>query len=313
MNDLNQADLEPVADDTDDYSEFLDQETDDLDDAVESLADDEDDVETDDEAEAEEEVVEDDDQPDEDEAADSDDSVKVSLEDGEEVTLKELKAGYFRQKDYTHKTTEIAEQRKATEAVQAHYETQSKFVESTLQNLSSYLQGLIPAEPSLQLAQSDPGAYQYQKALRESAISELGQLGQMQDGVAANKQEVSQADMQRYRDAEAAKLVKVLPHLSDPSRRAAFDAANQKAAMDFGFTQDEIAQTADSRILQLVHFARIGKLAETNRNNAKRRVETPKSGKAKPPTVSINSSNRQGMQRLSKSGSINDAMNIDFD
>ena len=60
------------------------------------------------------------DETDEDDAEDSQaeqpvvpDKVKVKTVDGEEeVTLEELKLGYMRQRDYTSKTTEVANQRR---------------------------------------------------------------------------------------------------------------------------------------------------------------------------------------------------------
>lgn len=38
---------------------------------------------------------------------------------GEQVSIDELKAGYFRQKDYTQKTQELAAERKRIEELQA--------------------------------------------------------------------------------------------------------------------------------------------------------------------------------------------------
>lgn len=297
----------PVVDDTDDYTGYLDPETDTPDEDETALVDDE--------PEEEEATPEAEEEPEEAAEPEADEDVLVTLDGDEKVTLKDLKAGYFRQADYTRKTTELAQERKTVEATKAQLAERTTVVETALQNLSGYLQGLIPPEPPLQLAQTDPGRYQYQRALRESAIAELGQLVSIKGEVDTHKQSVSEADQRAYREAEAQRLVKAMPHLTDPGKRAAFDASVKAAALEFGFTEDEVAATVDHRILRLVHYARIGQKAEVNRNNAARRVvETPKEGKAKPSTVPARVvQNQRALRQLSKTGSLADAMKIDFD
>ena len=143
-------------------------------------------------------------------------------------------------------------------------------------------------------------------------MGELQKLFDIQKDVDGHKTETSGKDAEAYRTEQAASLVKAMPHLSDPVKRAAFDREVAATAQEFGFSADEIAATADSRILQMVHYARIGKRSEQNRNNAKRRVQTPMKGKARP-SATTPKANPKAMQRLSKSGSIHDAMEIDFD
>jgi hypothetical protein len=247
------------------------------------------------------------------EPAEEDDSVMVTLDGDEKVTLKDLKAGYFRQRDYTQKTTEVAQERKAVEATKAALAERTSVLETALQNLGGYLQGLIPPEPPLQLAQTDPGRYQYQRALRENAIAELGQLVSIKGQVDTHNQAVSEAELREYRDREQAALVKAMPALADPVKRVAFDQSVKTAAKAFGFTDDEISATADHRILRLVHFARLGQKAEENRNNAKKRIETPRMGKATPAVAPVNVANKKAMHALTKSGNWKDALRIDFE
>lgn len=308
---MKDSDLD-VVDDNDVADDFEDQEFDNFDDAAGTLEDD--DSLEDGQPEDDLEETEDGNDPDDEVEPDAEDDVLVKLDSGDEVPLSELKSGYLKDKDYRHKTTELAEERKQLAETQQSFAQRSNFVETTLTNLTTYLENLVPPEPPISLAQSDPGAYQYQKALRENAISELAQLVQMQDGLGQAHQGFSQEDVVRLKGEEDAKLLKAMPHLSDPAKRAVFDTAIKETAIEFGFTEDEVAGAVDHRILQLVHYARLGKRAVTNRNNAKRRVETPKKGKARPAKVTAKSSgNRKAKERLSKSGSLEDAMGIDFD
>jgi hypothetical protein len=286
---------------TDSTSE--DQDFDTFADAVAALEDDENPA--DGQPEAEE------DQPDP--SPEDDSSVFVDV-DGEKLTLAELKAGYYRQKDYTHKTTEVAEQRKQVEAIKASLSERTSVVETALQNLSGFLQNLIPPEPPLSLARTDPGQYQYQRALRESAIAELGQLVAIKGPVEQTKAAGSEAEFREYQAREQAELVKAMPALADPVKRTAFEQSVKNHAKAFGFTDQEIAATADHRVLRVLHYAAIGQRAEQNRAAAAKRVDSPKPGAAvqtAKPVVSAEAD--KAKRRFYQTRSIKDATKLDFD
>jgi hypothetical protein len=270
--------------------------------------------------EAAAEALEDDAEPEEEPVAEEadaesedDDGVEVTLDSGDKVTLKELKEGYFRAKDYTHKTTEVANERKAVEATKSQLSEQAKVIDTVAQNLHDYLQSLIPPPPSIELARTNPGEYQYQLAIRENAIAELQQLGTMKGAVDQSRQAMSEAELRDYQAREQAALVKAMPALADPAKRASFDSLIKATAKDFGFSDEEVSQTHDNRILRLVHYARLGMKAEENRKNASRRVETPKVMKAKPAASPVNVDNKKAMHALAKSGSWRDAIKVDFE
>jgi len=242
------------------------------------------------------------------------DDVVVRLGDGEEVALGELKNGYFRQKDYTHKTEEVAEERKALAATREDYAKNAQSLQTAYSNLSQFLEGLIPPEPDIALAQSDPATYQYQTALRNNAIAELQKVSAAGQEVNNGVQNTYQQDLDRYKADEETKLVKAMPILKQPGRRAAFDAANEKTGLEFGFSKEEIEKTSDHRILRLVHYARMGMTAEQNRKNAGRRVAGKPNAGNRPNTAAAKpSGNGSAMKRLAKSGSLEDAMAVDFD
>lgn len=310
------GDLEPVVEEQAQDSGPEDLEYDNLDDALAALGDDDPPDEEEPAEASEDEADEADEADDEDEESDVEDAI-VELPDGEKLSLSEiadLKANGLRAADYTRKTTEIANERKAVEQTKAQYAERLQFAESTLQKIHQFVEGMIPPEPSLDMARADPGAFMEARAIREQAIAELTKLVTIGENVKSHKGGASEADAKAFREAETKKLVETMPHLRDPVKKHAFDEAVAKTAADFGFSPEEIAATADHRILRLVHYARMGKRSETNRNNAKRRVQTPTKGKAKPsqaPAQTVQS--RQAMQRLAKSGSYEDALRVDFD
>lgn len=242
----------------------------------------------------------------------ADENVEVTIDNGEKVTLAELKAGYFRAKDYTFKTTQLAQDREALNTSRSELSERTQVVETILQNLSGLVESLIPPEPDLALARTKPGEYQYQKAIRENVISEIGRLVTMKGAVDEAKASFSEAEVREYKAREDAALVKSLPNLADPAKRAAFDSRIKAAAKEFGFSDAEISQTHDHRILETLHYAAIGRKAMENRLAASRRVETPKQAKAKSAPAPINVSNRKAMHQLSKTGSIRDAIKVDF-
>lgn len=265
----------------------------------------------DEEADDSDDLLLDGDEPDEDgEDGDSvSDDVLVTMSDGTKQTLAELKRGFFRAKDYTHKTEAVAQERKTVEAIRESYNQNAAALQQAYQRMTQFVESLVPPAPPLSLAQNDPGAYQYQMALRNSAIAELQDVYQAKENTDQAIQGASAADIARYKAEEEAKLLAALPALRDPSRKAAFDAANKKTAIEFGFTENEIMDTADHRILQFVHYARIGKLAEQNRKNAGRRVaEKPQSG-ARPSTIAATSSQKieSLRRRAEKTQSVEDA------
>ncbi|CCN84541.1 conserved hypothetical protein [Vibrio nigripulchritudo SFn27] len=238
----------------------------------------------------------------------------ITLDDGESVQLDELKKGYFRQKDYTHKTEALAQERKAVATLRENYDQQAQSLQTAYQNLTQFLESLIPPEPDLGLAQSDPAAFQYQTALRNSAVAEIEKVFAASEQAQSTIQAASEQDKAHVRSEEDAKLLNAMPMLKDPGRRASFDAANKKTALEFGFSEQDIESTADHRILQLVHYARIGKVAEKNRKNARRRLtEKPSKGNRSTPAPGKPPKNREAMKRLTESGTLEDAMAVDFD
>ena len=237
------------------------------------------------------------------------DNVLVTLSDGDQVKLEELKAGYFRQKDYTHKTEELARERGEIKQIRTTYAQHSRNLQAAQQNLAQFLSGLIPPEPDLSLAQSDPGAYQYQQALRQSAVGELQQVLQAGRQVNARARQMQAYELSKIKSQEEARLIQAMPSLKDSGRRSKFQADVRQAALDFGFTEAEIDTTLDHRILRLVHFARHGKQALDNRSKAARRAgEKPSKGKRAIGTAAAPSKQRKAMERLNQSGDIEDAV-----
>ena len=251
----------------------------------------------------------DEDQPD----IDAEDDHLVRLGDGVEVPLGELKRGYLRQQDYTRKTQDLARSRESIEAVHDSYADRAQSLQNAYRTLTNHLEGLLPPAPDPSMAEIDPERYQAELDLRDAAFAELQALQQTGDAFDTEFGEAIAEEGARYREREEASLKEALPFLADPARRAAFDAANRETALDFGFSEDEIARTADHRILQLVHYARIGRQAEiAGRDVARRFAGTPRRGQRGQPASGHRNGSSAAMRRFQQTGSFEDAMKVDF-
>lgn len=303
MSDFPTEGDESVAVDTaaDDFAE--DHTYDTLEEAAAALGDD-------DEGQPEDEVAE----PDADaEGAEPDPSdVLITLSDGQEVPLSQLEKERLLQADYTRKTTEIAQDRERVSAYETTLKERASLIETAQQKLVALVQGLIPPEPPAHLAQQNPAQYVQAQAMRQQAMTELqGWLDagtETQNAVSA----LTEAQTEQLRTAENDHLIKARPGLKDPAALAKFDSEVASAAKQFGFPDEMIAATHDHRVRQMAYYAAIGLRAEANRKAAQRRVEAPKPGKPAAATAQPTDKSKQAMRRLSQTGSIKDAMKIDF-
>lgn len=236
----------------------------------------------------------------------------IALENGENVSMEDLRAGYLKEQDYRAKTSELAEERKQTAQLHGTLGQRIQATEATYQNVVSFLNGLVPPEPDISLIQTDPAAYQYQIAVRGRTIKELSQVLNAKQEFDGVKKGYSEEDQGRAQVEQNARLVKAMPHLSDPAKRSAFDAAVKKTAVDFGFSEDEISGAFDHRIQQLVHYAGLGKVAERNRDGYRKRKGVPQPTKGSKARGAQKTSSRakadNALGRLSETGSVDDAV-----
>lgn len=238
------------------------------------------------------------------------DDVHVTV-NGERLALSELKAGYQRQADYSRKTQEVAERRKGLEAMSAR-------VNQTVEAVADFLIRQIPAAPDPQLAMTNPSQFVQQKAMHEAATAQvealLGQAGQVRDVAQALTVEQQRELLQQ----ENAKLAEVFPATATGEGRKAFFDTAAAAAKELGYSDDEIKTVMDHRMFSLAHYAAIGMRAEKAREKAKAKVQNaPPVASPKAQKQGVNASkarrNQEAMKRLARTGSIADALAIDFD
>lgn len=261
-----------------------------------------------DEAEADAEEGEAEDQEAEGQDDEDPDSVTVKLDDGTDVSLAELKKGYFRQNDYTRKTQEVANARKT---VEADVQRMQRITEVFVDHISS----LVPDAPDASLAYSDPAKYTAQKAQHEAAMAQVQKLVELGEAPKEISGAMSEDDRKKQLVEANQRLVEMFPEAADGEGRKAFFGNVQEVANEIGFSDEDLGSVTDPRIFALAHWAKKGMDAEKAKAKAKAKVaKAPPATPRKPGQGARKASgNAEAMRKLSRSGSLKDALAIDFD
>lgn len=249
------------------------------------------------------------DQPDEaEEAEKSDEPVLVTLDGGAQVTLDDLKKGYLRQADYTRKAQELSNRRSALEA-------DVQRLEGITQAFIDHLSSMIPAEPSPALALTDPNRYTAQKAQYDAAVAQVQKLIEIGSKPKEIRDALAQTDHRARIEAENQSLAAMFPKTATPKGREEFFRDVSQVAAEIGFTEQEIRSVVDHRVFALAHWAKIGMEAEKARGKAREKVEkAPPATPRKPgQTAARANRNAEAMRKLARSGSIRDAMAVDWE
>lgn len=234
----------------------------------------------------------------------------VSLEGGEEVPLEELRLGYMRDRDYRNKTQDLANGRLALESM-------SSRVAATVNAVAELIAGEIPDEPPEELRLYDPQAYQRQWALHQAGLEQLARVMALGDEPAGIAAELRAAVTEEGLEAENAKLIEAFPQTGNEAGRQAFFADAFETARELGFSDEEVREVLDHRLFKLAHYARLGLKAERARAKVLQKVTAAPASvprmKAKSQVQQRRQESREAMQRLSRTGSIRDAMAVDFE
>jgi len=235
-------------------------------------------------------------------------TVKV---DGKEVTvtLDELQKGYSRTQDYTRKTQQIAEVRKQveqeTQAVRAEREQYAQLLGA----LQAQLQSSEPQVDLERLYHEDPIEWVRQKEIMRERQEKLGAIQSEQQRL----YQVSQYEQQRAMEAQLASqqeaLLAALPDWKDPKKAKAEKALVVESAKAAGFTDEDLKNVYDHRLVLLLRKAAMFDQMVSKRQGIKPVVNngprTAKPGAAG--RVSTTTESTRAKQRLAKTGRIDDA------
>lgn len=240
---------------------------------------------------------------------------KVTI-DGQEVEIPsdELVKGYQRQSDYTRKTQELAEQRKASEAEIA--QAKQQYAEA-IQTVYNFLEQNGPQPPDPSLQETDPITYLTQMEAYRAHRDQL-QATQMERQRLQQEQDQQKAqERQKVVQQEHEKLLEALPQWRNPDVAAKEQRELADHLISRGYSPQEVSSASKSRDILLALDAMKWR---------KLQAEKPKAvakAKGKPKVAKPGSSQKtttdfaNARQRVKKTGSVDDAaraiglMNLD--
>ncbi|MDA7435907.1 hypothetical protein N8630_02600 [Synechococcus sp. AH-601-C19] len=235
--------------------------------------------------------------------------------DGKEetVTIDQLKQSYSGQSAINKRFQEVAEARKQIEQKEAEISQMSQML--TQMNAQAQQQGFMsqPQLPDHTLAESDPISYMEQRAKYDADMQSYQQQQmQMQQ---LQQQQRRQADEQHQSFvAEQAEIIRgKIPELADPAKSQTHWQSLMGSAKEYGFSDEEIAATADARYIQMANDAMKFRRIVANRKKAEAKGKNVKpvvKAGAKRVADPEGSLKRKQFQKLQKTGRMEDAIDL---
>ena len=278
------------------------------------------------ELDADPDQIEDSDEEDEvsDEDAEDDETVNALSDDttvdinGNTVSLKELKSGYLRQADYTKKSQELAEQRKAyqlqqMDGAQIRNEV-SQALNGMMQQVAAEFQGLQEPDWSY-LADNDPAEYVREKerwTKREAAIRQIYEA--QQEVTRKNEEYAKYMQQEAYKKAND-DLKAALPEKFNDRETARATLADITGYLhSTGFSADEINSVADAKIIITAYKAMLYDRLQNKVPAAVKKIGQ-KPALTMPGSSTARSSNseqtfKRDYNKLKQTGSLNDAVSV---
>lgn len=219
-----------------------------------------------------------------------------------EAPLAELKSGYLRQQDYTHKTQALAEERKQAEAaVTQQYQQAQQFTRdhAKLLSLQEDLSAFQKADWNALFAQDPTEASRLQAQWRQAE----GQARELAAGIQSVTQ---QREQQRQQALHAAtqqamqSLQASIPGFGQETIKAA-----RETALSHGFTEAEIEGITDARTFKVLHEAAQWRALQAKKPAAQNKVAAAPP-KATKPGVSAQPTSRldQAWKQVNSRGDV---------
>lgn len=227
-----------------------------------------------------------------------------------EVTLDELQKGYSRTQDYTRKTQQIAETRKAVEAEAAAIRAER---EQYAQLLGALKQQLESAEAPVDLDRlynEDPIEWVRQRELLRDKQEKLAAIQSEQARLSQLTAQQRAQEMQAHLASQQEALIQAVPEWKDPKKAQAEKALLVEFGKKIGFSEEELKNVYDHRAVIALRKAALYDQMMSKRgqikpviNNGPRPAKPSAAGR-----VSTTTEATRAKQRLAKTGRVNDAV-----
>ena len=287
--------------------------------ATEELVNEEEIIEDDEPFEEELEAAEEEDEPQEDQVEEEESeqpqlyTIKVDGEDTE-VTLEELQNGYSRQRDYTRKTQELAQQRKAIEAKQQEVSQKDAIYSQLLPKMEATLKGELENEPDWNaLYEADPIAYVREKDIWNEKKQKLQAVQAESQRLQQESQVVQQQKLQQFLQYGQQQLLEQIPEWQDNEVASKEKMAIRDYGVNvLGYTPQEMDSVYDYRVLLglrnawLQHKTQQATKVKPTEKKAAARTARPGTSNVPKSTTPV----KKARQKLAKTGKVQDAAKL---
>ena len=230
----------------------------------------------------------------------------VTMPDGTKAKVSDLVAGNLRQSDYSRKTQDLANERSA-------FRTEVERLEGITQAMVDHFTGLVPPAPDHALALRDPARYTREMAVHQAGMAQLQKLIEIGQAPKEIKEALSKEDRAKLVREEEGKLIQRFPEAGTAQGREKFFTEAVSSAEELGFTLKDLQGVTDHRIFAALHYAALGLKASKSMQAAKAKAEKAPPVAPQKPAAAKASGNAEAMKRLNRSGSMKDALKIDWD
>lgn len=236
-------------------------------------------------------------------------AIRITVEGEEiEVTPEEIQSSYMRQKDYTKKTQQLAEQRKQFEQEAATLSQERAQYAQVLGQLQAQLQGQLGQEPDWDaLRNADPIEYSIQWTEWQRKSMRLQAAQQEQARVSQLQQQERQQQLQQHMERERQALELALPQWKDSEKAKAEKALIMEQGKRLGFTDQELAQAYDHRAILALHKAA---LYDQMMSKAKAAKPAPQRTVEPGRAVKETSHRKRAAENFKSTGSVKDAARL---
>jgi len=239
-------------------------------------------------------------------------AVKVHGEEIE-VTLDDLTAGYSRQKDYTRKTQEIAQEKQTLAQQRSELAEKDKVYSELLPRLQQNLQNELGNEPDWATEYAeDPIGYVRKRDLWNEKKEQLNAVSAEQDRLKEESSQKYNEQVANYMKYGESELLKTIPEWKDTNLATSERTAIRDHAInDLGFTAQEVDKVYDYRFVKVLRNSLLhSKTMKASKKNPKQkaaaRVGRPGTVTQRKTTTSL----KKAKTRLRKSGKVKDAAKI---
>lgn len=240
-------------------------------------------------------------------------TIKVDGEE-QEVTLEELQNGYSRQRDYTRKTQELAQQRKAIEAKYQEVSQKDAIYSQLLPKMESTLKGELENEPDWNaLYEADPIAYVREKDIWNEKKQKLQAVQAESQRLQQESAMAQQQQLQQFLQYGQQQLLEQIPEWQDNEVASKEKMAIRDYGVNvLGYTPQEMDSVYDYRVLLglrnawLQHKTQQATKVKPTEKKAAARTARPGTSNVPKSTTPV----KKARQKLAKTGKVQDAAKL---